>query len=528
MNRTYKILIADDEYWVRRKLTSLLDWEAFGLECLEPAKDGLETLERVRREKPDILVTDINMPFLNGVELLRKVHQEQPEIVSFVVSGYDDFEYVKGSFLSGGINYLLKPVSREDLENAVTKALECIAVREDRERKVRKASSLLRDTEFSQLVRERETTALPTGSMSQYLGMDHMALMLIKLHNQYAVTRRFDHDMSLYSYQIKQDILEAAGREDLILFNHIYRPGEFMIITKLGRGEMQALAFRIREYFARYPDTRLTISITGNAYSIERIHTAYREAVAGLLSREYGKTDQILFAASRTAPAEGTGKLEPETVKQIQNHLQSGNRQALLRLLDDTGLGVCQGWQYSQVLQRVKELGMVLSQFAMKQRPGRSMADMDSMTENIVRTVETLDLQAVRDAVKAAVEYLEPGQREFPADTTKHIIRQAAAYIDENYFEDLTLSSLSEKFNVESSYFSRMFRQELGENLILYITRKRIEKAKAYIANGDINLTEIAFMVGYNDYSYFNRVFKKNTGMSPREYRNHLHTGGMT
>lgn len=99
MNRKYKILIADDEYWVRRKLAALLDWEALGIQCLEPAKDGMETLERVRSEKPDILVTDINRPFLNGVELLQKVHQEQPEMVSFVVSGYDDFEYVKGSFL---------------------------------------------------------------------------------------------------------------------------------------------------------------------------------------------------------------------------------------------------------------------------------------------------------------------------------------------------------------------------------------------------------------------------------------------
>ncbi len=525
MNKKYKILIADDEYWVRRKLVSLLDWDAFGLECLEPAKDGQETLERVRAEKPDILVTDINMPFLNGVELLQRVHQEQPEIVSFVVSGYDDFEYVKGSFLSGGINYLLKPVSRENLESAVTKALEVISIREDQQRKVKKASSLLQDTEFSQLVRERETTALPTGSMSRYLGMDQMALMLIKIHNLHSVTRQFDHDMSLYSYQIKQDILQYAGREDLILFNHIYRPGEFMIIADMDHSDMQALASRILDYFVRYPEAYLTISMTENIYSIERIQTAYREAVAGLLSREFDRTNQILFAASRTLPAENMRKFEPETVKQIHNHLQSGNKHALLRLLlEDSGLGDSRGWQYSQVLQLVKELGMVLSQFTMKHSSRCSMADMDSLTENIVRTVETLDLHAVCDAVKAAVEYLDPGQREFPVDTTRHIIRQAAAYIDENYFEDLTLSSLAEKFNVESSYFSRMFRQEMGENLILYITKKRIEKARSYIANADINLTEIAFMVGYNDYSYFNRVFKKNTGLSPREYRNQLNT----
>ena len=73
---------------------------------------------------------------------------------------------------------------------------------------------------------------------------------------------------------------------------------------------------------------------------------------------------------------------------------------------------------------------------------------------------------------------------------------------------------------MESSYFSRIFRQEMGENPIFYITRKRIEKARSLIAHTEINLTEIAFRVGYNEYSYFNRVFKKHIGMSPREYRN--------
>lgn len=517
MEKKYKILIADDEYWVRRKLTALLDWDALGLQCLEPATDGRDALEKVRSEQPDILLTDINMPFLNGVELLEQVHQEKPDIVSFVISGYDDFEYVKGTFLSGSINYLLKPVSREDLELAVVKALEIISTREDQRRKITKAASLLRDTEFSQLVRDRETTALPTGSMEQYLGMGNMALMLIKIHNLPVVTRQFDHDMSLYAWTVKEEIRRLAGQDDLIVFNHIYRPGEFMVIAEPDTVEMPALARRIEADFARYPDARLTVCITGGTYSIDRIHIAYKEAVAQLLSREFVRENRILQAA---APAADTGKLEPGITKQIGNLLQAGNKQALLRLLlEDTGLGGCEGWQYMQVLQLAKEIALVLSRAAARYNSDCTLADTDALTENICRAVETLDLQAVCGAVKGAVEYLTPGQREPAGDSTRDIIRQAAAYIDENYFEDLNLSVLAERFNMESSYFSRLFRQEMGENLIFYITKKRIEKARAYIANPDINLTEVSFMVGYNDYSYFNRVFKKNTGMSPREYR---------
>lgn len=523
MNEKYKILIADDEYWVRKKLAALLDWESLGIECLEPAKDGQETLERVRQEHPDILVTDVNMPFINGVDLLRKLQPEFPDLVSFVVSGYDDFEYVKGCFLGGCVNYLLKPVSREDMEQAMVKALEIISAREDSRRKVEKASSLLRDTEFSQLVRDRETSALPTGPMEQYLGMDNMALMLIKIHNLHSVSRKFDHDLSMYAYELKKEIVRLSGKKELIVFNHIYRPGEFMIITDMAEKERKALACRILEWFSQWNDAWMTVSMTANSFSIEQINRAYKQAVAGLLSRHFEETNQIISLSEVQPSSAGPVNLSLELAKQLRKLLDSGNRQAVLRLLiEETGLINCCGWLYSQVLQFVKEAGLLLADFAMKNRSEKYMADMDGLTENMSKAVETLKLENVCAAIRAAVDYLCPEHTDYAPDTTRHLVRQAAAYVDKNYFEDLTLSSLSEKFNVESSYFSRIFRQETGENLTYYITRKRIEKACTLISNDDINLTEIAFMVGYNDYSYFNRVFKKYTGMSPREYRNHI------
>lgn len=130
----FKILIADDEYWTREKLRTMIDWESYGLTLLEPAQDGEEVLSRMEAERPDILITDINMPFLNGVDLLRKIQEEYPDTIPFVISGYDDFEYVKESFLAGSINYLVKPVSRIDLVNAIVKALDIVAQRNREQR----------------------------------------------------------------------------------------------------------------------------------------------------------------------------------------------------------------------------------------------------------------------------------------------------------------------------------------------------------------------------------------------------------
>ena len=116
-----RVLAADDEYWSRENLRNLLSWEDYEMEFLEPACDGEEVLERMAQEHQDILLTDINMPFMDGLELLSRVKKEYPDVIAVAVSGYDDFEKVKGTFLAGGIDYLLKPVGKEDLEQVIEK-----------------------------------------------------------------------------------------------------------------------------------------------------------------------------------------------------------------------------------------------------------------------------------------------------------------------------------------------------------------------------------------------------------------------
>lgn len=102
-NMKYKVLAADDEFWSRENIRNLILWEEYSLEFLEPACDGEEVIERIAEEKPDIILTDINMPFLSGLELLQRLQNEYPEIITIAISGYDDFDKVKGVFVSGGL-----------------------------------------------------------------------------------------------------------------------------------------------------------------------------------------------------------------------------------------------------------------------------------------------------------------------------------------------------------------------------------------------------------------------------------------
>ena len=120
-NMKYKVLAADDEFWSRENIRNLIPWEEYSLEFLEPACDGEEVMERIAEEKPDIILTDINMPFLSGLELLQRLQNEYPEIITIAISGYDDFDKVKGVFVSGGLDYLLKPVGKEEMVKVLTR-----------------------------------------------------------------------------------------------------------------------------------------------------------------------------------------------------------------------------------------------------------------------------------------------------------------------------------------------------------------------------------------------------------------------
>ena len=147
------------------------------------------------------------------------------------------------------------------------------------------------------------------------------------------------------------------------------------------------------------------------------------------------------------------------------------------------------------------------------------VADAENVVEAVDKTIETLNYDELQRNIEDAIIYLLPQKAETETKSMKSIVQLVVEWIQEHYAEEMSLSALANKYHVDSSYLSKMFSQEMGESLILYITNKRIEKAKEYMKNSEISLADVAFMVGYDDYTYFSRVFKKSTGMNPRNYR---------
>ena len=520
----YKILFADDEYWSREKIRRMIPWEEYGLEFLEPAEDGETVLQRMEESRVDILITDINMPFLNGVDLLAQVQNKYPEVITFVISGYDDFDYVKGTFMAGATNYLKKPVSKVELVNAVVKAVEIIGEREHEKLQHMRAASLIEDREFSAMIQKDKLSFVPAVSVNDRDIFVGTSLVLIMLHNMQEVIQKNQLDVNLFSYNIKKRIRRLLEEETAIVFNYIYRSNEFIIVTEKMEKDLLRFAEKVKRFFAGFSCACITICISGRSYTLESIHMAYVEAVGLLMTRKFCREDVVVVAGK-----DGTGnhvvnsRIGNEYGKQLRNLLLAGNRAGAGQMIFET-IGLqdceCRGWTYLEVKQVTRQVMNILADYALEEQP--KLSDFENIIESVDKKTEELNIQELCDMVKEIILYIMPGKEIAATDSMRDIVRKAVMWVDDHYAEEVTLASLAERYHVENSYFSRIFRQEMGISLILYITRKRMEKAKEYIRGSEMSLMEIAFMTGYDDYTYFSRVFKKNTGMSPREYRDHF------
>lgn len=415
MAEIYKLLVADDEYWIREQLRILVEWKAYDIEFLEPAVDGEDAWDKIGRFRPDIVITDINMPFISGVELVKRIRTEYPETVVLILSGYSDFEYVKESLLAGAVDYLLKPVEKLGLVKAFTKALDRINMQRMQEKEKRfhresllRATAALNDREFSEMIirrKEQGDQGKPERPVVLKEKQQSYRFLLICIHNIASLGEVFHHDVNLRSFAIKQQIKEKLGEQILFQFNNVYDADEFIVALRDADGDMEELSYRLLLSLKDFTGLGIVIGVSDHHYAESEYPDAYEESRTAILSQNSSKNKVVLYSS-----------------------LTSGSG--------------------------------------------------------------------------------------------KELIPEIARYIDAHYDEELSLQTLSELFHMDSGYLSKLFKREKDCNLIHYITLRRMEKAKEIMeSETDKPLTEVAFLVGYDDYNYFNKVFRKMEHMSPREYR---------
>lgn len=524
----YKILFADDEFWIREKMKTIIDWKNYNFDFIEPATDGREVLEILESTVPDIIITDVDMPFMNGVELIEAIHRKHPDIITFVISGYDDFGYVKEALMNGAIDYLLKPIKKLDLIQVLTKALECISNRQMDERASLKAASVIQDREMSYYLNNGSQASAAT-RRKNILDISGHGIILIKVHRLHKLMKEYAYDINEVSLEIKGAIKKSLSVDSILLFNNIYRSNEFILLCHQVKSEQHKMAVAIMTTLSQLVPSPITILVEEVSYSSETLNEAYVQCVSKMMMRPFNERNTIIHESLDEQSDLMNNPFTDEYRQHLIRYMDMASYDKVNKLVfEEIGLKHAkeEGWQLIVLKQTIKRLHSALTEYLMAHKQFQLLTDMDAYAESVDKYIDHIEGDEFYNAVKEWLSTLYQEQPIEAGNSIKDVAKVVAEYIDEHYFEKFTLSEVAQKYNVESSYFSKIFREVNGENIISYIAGKRVTHALELMKEESHNLTEIAYMVGYDDYTYFNKVFKKVMGISPKSYRDSLKVGG--
>ena len=540
-----KIFLAEDEVIVRETIKRMIPWEELGFELVGEAADGEMALPLLIRQKPDLLITDIKMPFMDGLTLAKLAKKELPELKIVILSGYDDFNYAKQAINIGVEDYLLKPITK----NALIERLSEIRSRYEHEKTQKEYyEKFQREMQAYEKNSSRDFfEALVRGSMdmmevykkAEKLGVDIVA----EAYNILIFTMNSEEDFSGQKEGYSEweaeslEMLEEffSGHPSAMLFrSNIFSYGVLLKgqkesikeITKECVGKIQGILKRKeskREWFLAVGQPVERLSQIKKSY-----HTASRA-----FSQRYLYVENILYYDEMEMMEHRSGQADTNDnayLKKVdvnalnpailQKFLSNGIQEEIENFVKDYFYAIGQEPMESLVFRNYVILNVRFSVITFLKGLGCDTEGMESEnTEEILvesgKNIENAIAYAEK-MISRAITIRDQNS----GNKNRSILKTAVDFIDEHYMdEDISLNTAANVANVSSNHFSALFSQNMGQTFIEYLTSLRMNKAKELLRCTGMRSSEIAGEIGYKDAHYFSYLFKKTQGMTPSDYR---------
>lgn len=540
-----KIFLAEDEVVVRETIKRMIPWEELGFELVGEAADGEMALPLLIRQQPDLLITDIKMPFMDGLTLARLAKKEIPGLKVVILSGYDDFNYAKQAIGIGVEDYLLKPITK----NALIERLSEIRSRYEHEKTQKEYyEKFQREMQAYEKNSSRDFfEALVGGSMdmmevykrAEKLGLDIVA----EAYNVLIFTMNCDEDFSgqrdEYSSWEEEslELLENffAGHSSAMLFrSNIFSYG---VLLKGQRETIEentrACVDEIRKILSRQDGRREWFLAVGQ--SVERLsqiqksyHTASRA-----FSQRYLYDENILYYDEMETMEHPGGQAESEDNAYLQKvdvnalnpailqkFLSNGLQEETENFVKDYFYAIGQEPMESLVFRNYVILNVRFSVISFIKGLGCDTNEMESADTEEVLAESGKNMESAIAYAKKMISQAIEIRDQNSGNKNRSILKTAVDFIDSHYMdEEISLNTVANVANVSSNHFSALFSQNMGQTFIEYLTTLRMNKAKELLRCTGMRSSEIAGEIGYKDAHYFSYLFKKTQGMTPSDYR---------
>ena len=540
-----KTFLVEDEVVIREMIKKMIPWEQYGFELAGEAADGEMALPLILKSKPDLLITDIKMPFMDGLTLCRLVKKELPDIRIVILSGYDDFNYAKQAISIGVEDYLLKPITK----NAFIERLEEIHNRYEHEKTQREYYEKFR-LEMQEYEKNAsrdffETLVRADSDLAElYRRADKLNLDIVAEAYNILI---FTPDTSEGNYNSCEGCsdweAEVQDKINTYFLNHpvaiLFRHQVFSYAI-LVKGQKDTIEKNTEECVKAIQDimeqtggkTGWFIAVGKPADRLSMLGHSYRTAVRANSFR-YLCDGHILDYQSLETQKENPSDSRKEDSVQLRNVNINALNPAILQKFLSSGLAeevddfirdyfnaIGQEPMGSLVFRNYVVLNVRFSVLSFLKKLGCDDSEISGQeTENIVdETGKTIEAAVAYcgKILKKAIALRD----ENAGNQNRSVLKLAVDFIDHNYMdEEISLNKAAHVANVSANHFSALFSQNMGQTFTEYLTGLRMSKAKELLRCTSMRSNEIAGEVGYKDAHYFSYLFKKTQGMTPSEYR---------
>ncbi|WP_310603370.1 response regulator [Anaerosporobacter sp.] len=522
-----KMLVVEDETILREGICLVGDWEKYNIEISGAVSNGKEALEQIAINQPDIILTDVVMPIMDGIELTKRVYEQYPQIRVILLSGHEEFEFVKKAMQYKASDYLLKPAKIEKLIEVLSKVCDEIETERKRlaeeerlQKKLEQSTPILREQYMNQLLVGMEYEEEHIQGQFEFLNIDldtkNIAVLLCEMDME--AEKRMQSRIAMLQlrelcYEIVREEYQCVVFEDLkdrmvIILNYPENLSAKEILPYL-----QGKAIRIQKEMVARTGHFVSLGIGRFVKNIRYLSKVYKEAEDALAYRFFMGQGSVIYI----------GDIEKEDHKDWLILL--GKEEELAECIKAGDIvGVNQQMeQYFQLLGQFSALGQefifekitafisyLLRFMGIKAVDGESnlLLELEGLSEDLRRKMNCTTLSELENKVSMVVIRLTEDINQNRILRNEGIIEKAQKYIKQNISKDVSLITVADSVYVSPNYLSFLFK-ESGENFKDYVVRVKMEQAKEMIDAGTYNLNQIALMLGYKDGRYLSQVYKK-------------------
>ncbi len=520
-----KVFIADDEPKICFLIKKSIHWDELQLHPAGEFTDGTSLLKSIKSLAPDIVILDINMPGINGIDVIRETLQSGIVCHFIIISGYREFEYARSALKFGVSDYLLKPIDEALINEALQRIVSEILLEKKQSQKLH--LGIAKSSFMSHILYEPDTIRhLSIQEANQLFHVDFRSGMyrILYFKCDTDIPKETENSISSIQKKIIAFLNESIGLLCYSIAHIQYKMMDVVVCINYASensnailGKLENLMKRINEQFEAFSIT-VTLGVSDESSKIQSLPDKCTEALNSIRQRLLGKKGSVILWNNCLCENPSSAViLSHKDIQTLQRAFTSRDETLFLSFMN-TLKSNCASNAPHEVYDVLKEIVEISSETLL---PGQTS---ENAAEYFKRTIEydMHNAYSFSSLFSTVCDNITAQMRKLQDEEQEHIrkpVYKAKAYVSQHFNEDVKLETVATHVGLSSAYFSNLFKKTTGQNFIDFVTNYRLSIAKHLLESSDMTIGEITNAIGYDDQRYFSKLFRKEIGLTPSEYR---------